>query len=58
MKPKDYDYNRRKKDNLSDDEFSEMLKEQGREGKNMRFLYLRNPMDVYIKKVSDESISY
>lgn len=55
---KDYENRRKKNRRLRDDEFSKSLKEQGEEGKIMRMLYLRNPMDIYIKKVSDEPVSH
>ena len=43
---------------MVEDEFSKALAEQGQEGQIMRMLYLRNPMDIYMRKVNDESIRH
>ena len=43
---------------LPEDDFSRELKTQGDDGKLLALLYQRNPMAVYIKRVSDESIRY
>ena len=53
--------NRKRKNkngNLCEDSFSKELKNQGEDGKIMRMLYLRTPMDTYIKKVNDEPLSH
>ena len=43
-------------DGLRDDKFSLELKKQGEDGKIMAKLYLRNEMEIYRRKVSDEPI--
>ena len=43
---------------LRDDKFSSELKKQGKDGKLLSILYLRNPMQTYMKRVLDESIRY
>jgi hypothetical protein len=48
----------RKKVFLVQDEFSRDLASQGEDGKILSMLYLRNPMDTYIRKVNDESIQH